>query len=194
MMRENSGFSLKIASSFEDYMKVVAVRSIVYLAGQACPWSEEFDGNDHAATQILGLLDGEPVATARIRWFAGFAKLERLALRPEARGSGHGDDLLRFMIAISQRKGFSCLYLHAQAGLVHFYRAHGFVPHGAPFTFSGYHYVEMKAVLPPRPDELRLDDGPHVLNRPEGDWNRPGVLEISAGRPPAPRQADKPRA
>ncbi|MGA7384290.1 MAG: GNAT family N-acetyltransferase, partial [Methylocella sp.] len=34
----------------------------------------------------------------------------------------------------------------------------------------------------PHPDAITLDSGGFVLLRPEGDWDRPGILEISADR------------
>ena len=30
---------------------------------------------------------------------------------------------------------------------------------------------------------ITLDSDPYVIIRPEGDWDRPGVLDMSAGRP-----------
>ena len=37
---------VQIARTLEDLMKVTAIRSTVFLADQACPYEEEFDGND----------------------------------------------------------------------------------------------------------------------------------------------------
>jgi hypothetical protein len=36
--------------------------------------------------------------------------------------------------------------------------------------------------LEPGPDAITLDSDPYVIIRPEGDWDRPGVLDISAAR------------
>ncbi|HCX10824.1 MAG TPA: GNAT family N-acetyltransferase, partial [Hyphomonas sp.] len=57
-----------------------AIRSAVFLSEQDCPYEEEFDGNDFCATHLLLKAKGRPVGTLRIRWFAEFAKLERIAL------------------------------------------------------------------------------------------------------------------
>jgi hypothetical protein len=35
----------------------------------------------------------------------------------------------------------------------------------------------------PRPDAITLDCEGAVLSRPEGDWDKPGILENSATRP-----------
>jgi hypothetical protein len=37
--------------------------------------------------------------------------------------------------------------------------------------------------LEPSQDAITLDSGGYVILRPEGDWDRPGILEISAARP-----------
>lgn len=172
----------KIVRNSEERLQAYAIRAIVYLGEQQCPWDEEFDGNDDAATQVLGLSGGEPFATARIRWFAGFAKLERLAIRQSFRGRGHGHDLLAYLLAICAEKGFAKAYLHAQARLEPFYARHGFERRGAAFVFSDHHYVEMAASIAPDSGAVTLADGPMVLNRPEGEWGRPGVLDRSVQR------------
>lgn len=180
--------SFKIVRNCDERMQAYAIRAIVYIGEQRCPWEEEFDGNDDAATQIIGFADGEPFATARIRWFAGFAKLERLAIRPPYRGQGYGHELLAYMLAICAEKGFGKAYLHAQSRLEEFYCGHGFRRCGAAFVFSDHDYVEMVADIAGDPGAITLDDGPLILNRPEGEWARPGVLERSlqrAGNTPA---------
>jgi predicted GNAT family N-acyltransferase len=173
---------LKVVSTPDELQQAFAVRALVYIGEQNCPWLEEFDGNDFSATQVLGTIDGEPVATARVRWFAGFAKLERLAIRAEHRGLGHGHALLRFLLDLCRKKGFSRLYLHAQARLERFYAGYGFARVGQPFVFSDYGYLEMVAELDDAGSILTLDDGPFVLNRPEGRWSEPGVLDFSISR------------
>ena len=51
------------------------------------------------------------------------------------------------------------------------------------FTFSDHEYVEIEAELPQPANALSADADPIVLLRPEGDWDRPGVLDKSADRP-----------
>ena len=184
---------LKVASTSEELLQAFAIRTLVYIGEQSCPWAEEFDGNDFAATQILGLIDGEPAATARVRWFGTFAKLERLAIRTEHRGAGYGRQLLAYLLRLCRKKGFSKVYLHAQARLQSFYEEYGFCRIGEPFGFSDHAYVEMVAALAAAPDTLAIPRGPHVLNRQEGRWEFAGVLEKSAARmDPAALQAPSP--
>ena len=113
MADNRQSISFRVASNFEELQRAFAVRALVYIGKQKCPWLEEFDGNDFTATQVLGLVNGEPIATARIRWFHRFAKLERLAVRAEFRAHGYGHALLQYLISLCQYKGYNlvCLLL-----------------------------------------------------------------------------------
>src|SRR5207237_2982964 len=78
---DDDDVSITVVHSIEDFMRVVSVRSATYVAEQHCPYDEEFDGNDFSASHLLSYVGKEPVGCLRIRYFAGFAKLERLAVR-----------------------------------------------------------------------------------------------------------------
>ena len=170
-----------IVATDEERFKAYAVRIAVYIEGQDCPWDEEFDGNDLVASHVLAQLDGEPVGCIRLRFFAGFAKLERLAVRDCFRGRGFADPLVQFALDHVARKGYDTLVLHAQAGRETFWQQYGFAPlPGRPhFDFSGVAYTEMVATLTPSVDSASLQWAAMRQNRPEGDWDRPGVLEGS---------------
>jgi hypothetical protein len=53
----------------------------------------------------------------------------------------------------------------------------------ARFTFSDHEYVETIRELTPPADAVTIDSDPLVICRPEGSWDRPGVLDHSADRP-----------
>ena len=94
-------------------------------------------------------------------------------------------ELVRSGIDLARRKGFRRIYGHSREGLEAFWARFGGKPIGADrhLTFSGFRYTEMVLDVGPLPDAITLDSGGIVLLRPEGDWDRPGVLEISATRP-----------
>lgn len=180
-----SPLTIKIVESEEERLKAMLVRAIVYMHEQQCPFNEEFDLNDHTATQVIGLADGEPVLTARIRYFNGFAKIERLAIRSEHRGRGYGHQLLSFVLGICRQKGFSRFYLHAQARLQPFYEGYGFRAVGGDFAFSDHGYVEMvmnEAARQAQPS-LHIGSQPMALNRPENSMGTAGPLEQRATAP-----------
>jgi hypothetical protein len=65
-----------------------------------------------------------------------------------------------------------------------FWIRHGFRPleNAAEFVFSDFEYVEMVADLEPLPQAIHIGTDPYVVIRPEGCWDRPGVLEYSIVR------------
>ena len=174
----------RVSRTIEDVMKVFAIRAATYMNEQACPYEEEFDGNDFCAAHIIGEIGGEPAGCIRIRFFGGFAKLERLAVRPEFRKSSLAFRLVRAAIDYVRQKGFTHIYGHARADLVPFWSRFGFRPVlGRPaFTFSDVSYVEMEGAIAPAEHPIGLGHSPYELIRPEGAWDRPGPLDRSAGR------------
>ena len=54
----------------------------------------------------------------------------------------------------------------------------GFKPMGdGKLSFSGLDFTPMEMVMQRDPSALLVSSPPQILNRPEGDWDRPGVLE-----------------
>lgn len=173
-----------VARTLEDIMKMTAIRAAVYMAEQSCPFDEEFDGNDFCGLHLIGSVGREPAACLRARFFADFAKLERLAVRHEFRHSTIAFDMVRAGIELCRRKGYRRIYGHAQDRLVPFWRRFGARPMGKSFelVFSDFGYTEVLLETTPHPDALTLEADPYVLIRPEGDWDRAGVLENSTAR------------
>ena len=181
----NRKTEVRVARGFDDLLMVYSIRSAVYIAEQDCPFAEEFDGNDHCATHFLGFVNGEPAGCLRARFFHEFVKLERLAVRRSFRRSPLAFELVREGIAMAKRKGFRRVYGHARQGLEAFWARFGGKPveGSEPFVFSDYSYTEMVLEIEPAFDAIDLDSGPMVILRPEGDWDRPGILETSSSRP-----------
>jgi predicted GNAT family N-acyltransferase len=185
-VRQANNVEIVVARTLDDLMQVMAVRTVVYLAEQHCPYDEEYDGNDFAgATHLLLRRDGEPVGTLRLRWFADFAKIERVAVRPDHRGRQDTLALVDAAFRLAERKGYRHIIGHAQSRLLPFWkRRFNAVPREdrARFAFSDYDYVEIIAEVNPPDNAMSLETDPMVLLRPEGDWDRPGVLDRSATR------------
>jgi predicted GNAT family N-acyltransferase len=177
---------VSIARTLNELMEVMAIRTLVYVGEQTCPFDEEYDGNDFCgATHLLLRSGSEPIGALRLRWFADFVKLERVAVRREHRGGPGTLALVRAAFALAERKGYSVMLGHAQLRLVPFWRRHfGFEPRaGRPgFTFSDHDYVEIEAQIRPSEDAISINADPLVLLRPEGEWHFPGVLDRSAAR------------
>lgn len=176
--------TVEVVRSMDEMSRVIAIRGAVYMGEQRCPFEEEFDGNDFSATHLICHKDAEPVGCLRIRYFADFAKLERLAVRNESRNIGLACRIVDAAIELCRKKGYRVLYAHSQKRFVGFWEQRGFrrMPCAREFAFSDFDYVEVKLETEKHPYSLTLDDDPYVLIRPEGRWDRPGVLEKSAIR------------
>jgi predicted GNAT family N-acyltransferase len=173
---------ITVARNFEDMMRVAAIRNVVYMGEQECPYFEEYDGNDLSATHLLAYIGDEPIGCLRLRFFADFAKLERLAIRKEFRKSRAAFQLVRAAFKFCQKKGYQRIYAHSQTRLVDFWKRFGFrvLEGGKSFVFSGFDYVEVIADFERDADSVTIGDDPYLIIRPEGRWHLSGVLEQSA--------------
>jgi predicted GNAT family N-acyltransferase len=171
-----------VARTLEDMMRVAAIRNVVYMGEQECPYYEEYDGNDLSATHLIAYMGDEPIGCLRLRFFADFAKLERLAIRKEFRKSRAAFQLVRAAFKFCQKKGYGKIYAHSQTRLVDFWKRFGFqvLEGGRSFVFSGYDYVEVVAEIERDAKAVSIGDDPYMIIRPEGRWHLPGVLELSA--------------
>lgn len=145
---------------------------------------EEFDGNDFCATHFLGEIDGEPAGCIRVRYFADFVKIERLAVRQEFRTSRLAFRLVREAIRFCRRKGYRRAYGHSRHDLTRFWGMFGFraLPGRPSFAFSDLEYVELEANLGASEESIVIGADPYILIRPEGEWDVPGPLDRSLDR------------
>jgi len=185
--------SVTIARTFEDMMRITSIRSAVYIGEQECPYDEEFDGNDFSATHLIGYVGNEPAGCLRVRYFADFAKIERLAVRKEFRKTRLAFQIVRAGIELCRTKGYRRLYGHSQKRLMGFWGRFGFRPlEGArEFVFSDFDYVEIILDTAPHPKAISIGADPYIMIRPEGRWHLPGVLERSAIRPATRPSVDR---
>ena len=179
--------SVTVARTLDDLMQAMAIRSVVYMGEQLCPYDEEFDGNDLAgATHLIARIGAQPVGVIRLRWFCDFAKLERLTVLPHCRGGAVPRALLEAAFELAAKKGYRKIMGHTQVRLAPVLMRLGKVrirPGRAKFKFSDHEYVETIRDLVPPEDAVTIDSDPLTILRPEGAWDRPGVLDRSAVRP-----------
>lgn len=176
---------VEMVRDLNDFMKVVAIRSSVFLAEQDCPYDEEFDHNDLSASHLIAYLRNEPVATLRVRWFASFAKIERVCVMKHVRGGALVKLMIETAVEMIGRKGYRHVLGYIQKRLVPFWKQLGFHPRDGRdgFRFSDYEYVECFRELAARNDAISIDSDPYVVMRPEGQWDEASVLDHSAARP-----------
>jgi predicted GNAT family N-acyltransferase len=180
----NDPLTVSVVRSLDEYMEAVALRARVFMAEQDCPYNEEFDGNDLAANHLIARIDGEPVATCRIRWFADFAKIERVCIHPSHRSLRLLRAFVSEIFEYCSRKGYRKAISYTQAHRTRQWEKFGFRlrEHRPTIRFSDYEYVEFEVDLDPHPHALHAEAPAELLNRPEGAWDAPGILEQSAAR------------
>jgi predicted GNAT family N-acyltransferase len=180
--------NVRVAHDLNALMEIFALRAVVYMGEQACPFDEEFDGNDFtAATHIAADIDGRTVGALRLRWFADFVKVERVAVLGDHRGGEVVRCLFGAGIELARRRGYRRALGYIQVRLQPFWKKMGFYPRQgrAPFSFSDHEYIEVEGAIEPHPAPLSIDADPFVLMRPDGLWDLEGVLDRSRLRPAA---------
>lgn len=174
-----------VVRTLEELQRVFAIRAAVFMAEQSCPYDEEYDGNDLASLHLLASIGGEPMGTLRLRWFAGFGKIERVCVLPKARARHIERVLLAHAFEIAARKGYRLMIGQIQARLWPLWSRvlDCKLREDRPrFHFSDFDYVEIEIPLPAHPDALNPTSDPFMLIRPEGAWDHQGILEVSVHR------------
>ena len=182
----SAAIAVEVVRRLDQLPQIYALRGIVYMGEQDCPYEEEFDGNDFCATHFVAYIDGEPAGTLRVRWFSDYAKFERVAVLTRFRATECAKLMMEYSFEVIRRKGYVQACGYAQKRLVHYWSKYGFTPlrEDKPFTFSDHEYLEVLIKFDKHPDAINLYSDPYVSMRPEGAWDEPGILDKSAERKP----------
>jgi len=118
------------------------IRTVVFVEEQNVPLNEEMDGLDDDADHYLLWQDDTPIATARVRYLGGTAKIERVALLKGYRGRNIGLTLMEYIIEdirsdLQKSPKVTQLKLGAQIQVIPFYEKLGFISHGDDFLDAG---------------------------------------------------------
>lgn len=142
--------SIQKISTPEDMAKCLGIRDIVFIQEQNVPPGEEIDGKDPAAIHYLLTVDGEAIATARVRHLDHIAKIERVAVLRSRRGLNIGRRLMEFIMDdIRRTPDIRQMKLGAQSHVVDFYEKLGFSAFGDEFLDAGIKHRWMKRDIRP---------------------------------------------
>ena len=144
-------WSVKVVSgpdgNDDDSRVYRSIREQVFVVGQSCPPEEEWDAHETDSRHLLGVVNGEAVATARWRvvdWQGTLtAKLERFAVLESAQGRGVGRRMITATIEDARAAGHERFLLHAQAHLEELYASFDFRRVGDLFDEAGIPHVLM---------------------------------------------------
>ncbi|WP_203291058.1 GNAT family N-acetyltransferase [Maricaulis parjimensis] len=193
----SDSLKVTVARTLDQVVTAMTLRGVIYLGEQQAPFDEEYDGNDFvAASHLIAWKGAEPVGVLRLRFFAGFAKVERAAVLKPYRRDGVMRLLMQEALRYAARRGYEKVIGHAQLDRVKYWRTHGFRvrkdrPH---FFFTDYEYVEIERTLVPPADAITENTDPMVVIRPDGAWDEPGPIDRSLERLQNPSKQTKKKA
>ena len=122
-----------------------AIRAEVFIEEQKIPAEMEWDSADAGCVHAVAYNRlGMPLATGRmLEHVPGVAKIGRMAVRRQLRGSRVGRAVLDALMQAARERGEQEVILHAQTSAEPFYRRAGFHQRGPEFEEAGISHVEM---------------------------------------------------
>ena len=160
-VREAGGIAVECASWADGRVAIERVRRAVFIEEQRIPEHEEWDALDPVVTHVLAWIDGpaekrELVGTGRLE---PTGKIGRVAVLPQHRGTGAGLAIMRRLVDLASERGFTEVYLHAQAQARGFYERLGFRAEGPEFDEVGIPHLRMRRSVGNRDGTTAGHDG-----------------------------------
>jgi len=124
----------RIADWGQERDELMAIRHQVFVIEQQVPVELEWDEHDETATHFVVELDGDKIATGRLKTDG---QIGRMAVLAPFRRQGIGQLLLQTMLDHAGHQGMTELYLHSQLQATGFYGKAGFVENGEDFLDAG---------------------------------------------------------
>jgi predicted GNAT family N-acyltransferase len=176
-------YGVTLARTMEDMHKVIAIRSAAYFSDPEHTFGKHFDGNDMSSSHMVGYIGEEPVGTLRIRYFADFARIERIAVRPTHRKSRIAFKLVQAAFSFCRDKGYRKLSGVAREEMVPFWSMFGgrLTLSKEPVFIYGLPHLEMNIEYPPVETAVTQDSDTMIILRQEGRWHEPGAYRIPQG-------------
>jgi predicted GNAT family N-acyltransferase len=142
----------------DDMAAIYALRHEVFVVGQDVPVELERDDLDDGAVHAVALDGGRVIGTGRLvrgridvlnrlEPDESLGTIGRMAVAPDARGSGAGRALLDLLVERARVGGLKQVELHAQLHAQGFYERAGFVPFGDVYLEAGIEHVGMRQDL-----------------------------------------------
>ena len=131
----------------DDFPDCAAIRRRVFIEEQNVPEELELDELDATAVHLLAVQDGRPVGTARLLIEGESAKIGRVAVLPEMRGTRAGAALMRAALDELRARGVTKAKLGAQTHAIGFYEKLGFTVHGPEYDDAGIPHRDMSRSL-----------------------------------------------
>lgn len=138
----------KLVASNSELEGAFEVRKRVFVEEQGISEGLVFDDYDREALHMVVEDSEKVIGTARVLFLAANqAKVERMALLEPFRRKGIGRKIISFLDEELKNRQIQRVVLHAQSGVVAFYKSCGFDESGLPFWEAGIKHVKMQKRL-----------------------------------------------
>lgn len=125
-----------------------ALRRTVFIDEQQVPEADEIDDLDDDALHILATDASRPVGSARIILLDDTAKIGRVCVLKDQRGTGLGAALIRAALDVARdQAGVTRTKLGSQEHAIPFYEKLGFAAYGPVYLDAGIRHRDMELTL-----------------------------------------------
>jgi predicted GNAT family N-acyltransferase len=138
---------IAVPASGREIEDAFAVRVAVFVDEQGIPRSEELDDLDATAVHCVAYADGAPVGAGRLLTGDDYAKIGRMAVLKERRGSGVGGMVLEALEREGADRGIRHFRLSAQITARGFYERHGYTAVGDVYDEVDIPHIAMEKRL-----------------------------------------------
>jgi ElaA protein len=129
-------------SETDDIEACLALRRTVFMEEQGVSEAEEIDGLDADCLHLLARDGDTPVGTARILFEDDVAKIGRVCVLQDKRGTGLGRRLIEAALQAAQGRAVKAK-LGAQVTALGFYEGLGFTAYGPVYDDAGIPHRDM---------------------------------------------------
>lgn len=135
-------------SQTDDIAACHALRRTVFIEEQGVSAADEVDGRDGEALHLLAQRDGTALGCARILLSGDTAKIGRVCVLPQARGTGLGAAIILACLEVARAQpGVTRAKLGAQTHALAFYEKLGFAAFGSVYDDAGLPHRDMERAL-----------------------------------------------
>ena len=135
-------------SQTDDIATCHALRRAVFIEEQGVSEADEVDGRDADAIHVLAKLDGQPLGCARILIADGVAKIGRVCVLKDARGTGLGAAVILACLDVARAQDdVTKAKLGSQTHALAFYEKLGFTAFGPIYDDAGIPHRDMELAL-----------------------------------------------
>lgn len=122
-----------LAKADVDRQACFDIRRSVFIEEQQIPEAEEWDAHDASSLHFLAVAEDGPAGTARVIAKDTCAKIGRVAVMADHRGTGLGAELMRQVLDGVKARGFTSAELESQVYAIPFYERFGFAAEGPEY-------------------------------------------------------------